>query len=75
MINSFLLLYLELVLIYLKLVILVMLVVDMMGEGVFQFCGKGIGILTYFHGGKRKHSIISTDFGHKNSDGDGNIIF
>ena len=23
---------------------------------------------TYFHGGKRKYSVISTDFGHKNSD-------
>ena len=31
--------------------------------------------LTYLHGGKRKYSVISTDFGHKNSDGNGNIIF
>ena len=42
-------------------------------DGGFLFCGSRK--LTYFHGGKRKYSVISTDFGHKNSDGNGNIIF
>ena len=31
--------------------------------------------INYFHGGKRKYSVISTDFGQKNRDGNGNIIF
>ena len=45
---------------------------SLIGEG-FLFCGSRK--LTYFHGGKRKYNVISTDFGHKNSDGNGNIIF
>ena len=40
--------------------------------GGVLFCGSRK--LTYFHGGKRKYRVISTDFGHKNSDGNGNNI-
>ena len=43
------------------------------GGGGVLFCGSQKS--TYFHGGNRKYSVISTDFGHKNSDGNGNIIF
>ena len=42
-------------------------------QGGFLFCGSRK--LTYLPGGNRKYSVISTDFGHKNSDGNGNIIF
>ena len=41
--------------------------------GGFLFCGNRK--LTNFHGGKRKYSVMSTDFGHKNNDVNGNIIF
>ena len=36
-------------------------------QGVFILCGSRK--LTYFHGGKRKYSVILTDFGHKNGKG------
>ena len=39
----------------------------------FLFCGSWK--LANFRGGKRKYSVIYTDFGHKLSDGNGNIIF
>ena len=42
-------------------------------RGGFLCCGSRK--LTYFYGGKRKYSVISTAFGHKNSDGNGNVIF
>ena len=42
-------------------------------KGGVLFCGSRKW--TYFHGGIRKFSVISTDLGHKNSDGNGNIIF
>ena len=41
-------------------------------RGLVLFCESRI--LTYFHGGIRKFSVISTDLGHKNSNGNGNII-
>ena len=49
------------------------LIITSSSMGGFLFCGSRK--LTYFHSGKRKYCVISTDFGHKNSDGNGNIIF